>query len=39
MNVYQTILPTTTIVVPNMIVLGTQVMNLSIGHMAKPINY
>jgi hypothetical protein len=39
MNVHQTILPITIIVVLNMYVLRTQVMNPSIGHMIIPINY
>jgi hypothetical protein len=39
MNVHQPILPTTTIVAPNMSILGTQAMNPSIGHMIVPINY
>ncbi len=34
MNVHQLVLPTITIVLPNVYVLGTQAMNPSIGHMA-----
>jgi hypothetical protein len=39
MNVHQHVLPTTTTKIPNTSVLGTQAMNLSIGHMIVPINY
>jgi hypothetical protein len=39
MNIHQNVLPTTTIAVLNVSVLETQTMNLSIGHMAIPINY
>jgi hypothetical protein len=39
MNTYQHVLPTTTIIVPNVIVLRTQTMNLSIAHIVVPINY
>jgi hypothetical protein len=39
MNVHQHVLPTTTTEIPNTSVLGTQAMNLSIGHMIVPINY
>jgi hypothetical protein len=37
MNVHQPILPTTTIVTPN--VLGTQTMNPIIGHTIVLVNY
>jgi hypothetical protein len=39
MNIHQPVLPTTTIAVPNVSMLGTQAMNHSIGHMVVPINY
>jgi len=39
MNVHQHVLSTTTIIIPNVFILGTQVMNPSIGHMAILINY
>jgi hypothetical protein len=39
MNVHQLVLSTTTLIVPNVFVLRTQVMNPSIGHMTIPINY
>ncbi len=39
MNIHQPILPTTTIVIPNVFVLGTQSMNANIGHMAVDVNY
>jgi hypothetical protein len=40
MNAHQPILPTTTTIVPNVFVLGTQVMNSSIGHMViVHVNY
>jgi hypothetical protein len=39
MNVHQHVLLTTTIVIPNVSILGTQAMNPSIGHMAVLINY
>ncbi len=38
-NVHQPILPTITIVIPNMFILGTQAMNLNIVHIMVPINY
>jgi len=38
-NVHQHVFPTTTTVVPNVYVLGTQAMNPSIGHTIVPINY
>jgi hypothetical protein len=39
MNINQPVLPTTTIPVPNVSILGTQAMNPSIGHMTIPIIY
>ncbi len=39
MNTHQPILPNTIITVPNMSILETQAMNLSIGHMAILVNY
>jgi hypothetical protein len=39
MNVHQPVLLTTTIVVPNVSVLGIQAMNPNIGHTIIPINY
>jgi hypothetical protein len=39
MNIHQLVFPTTIIVVPNVSVLGTQAMNLSIGHMIVLVNY
>jgi hypothetical protein len=39
MNVHQHVLLTTTIVIPNVSILGTQAMNLIIGHMVVPVNY
>jgi hypothetical protein len=39
MNVHQPILPTTTIVVPNVSILITQAMNPSTSHTIVPINY
>jgi hypothetical protein len=38
MNVHQHVLSTITIVIPNVSILGTQAMNLNIGHMAILIN-
>jgi hypothetical protein len=38
-NVHQHVLPTTTIVEPNVSILGIQAMNPSIGHTVIPINY
>jgi hypothetical protein len=38
MNIHKPILPTTTIVVPNMSILGSQAMNHNIGHTTIPIN-
>jgi hypothetical protein len=39
MNTHQPILPTTTTIVPNVFVLGTQAMNPSIGHIVVLVNY
>jgi hypothetical protein len=39
MNIHQPVLPTTTIVIPNVFVLKTQTMNPNISHMTIPINY
>jgi hypothetical protein len=39
MNVHQPVLPTITIAVPNVYVLGTQATNLIIVHTTIPINY
>jgi hypothetical protein len=39
MNVHQPILPTTTTIVPNVFVLGTQAMNLSTSYTTIPVNY
>jgi hypothetical protein len=39
MNTYQLVIPTTTIAVPNVSILGTQDMNPSITHSAVPVNY
>jgi len=39
MNIHQFVLPTITIVVLNVFVLGTQTMNPNIGHTIIPINY
>jgi hypothetical protein len=39
MNVHQLVLPTTTIVIPNVYVLGTQAMNSNIGHTIIFVNY
>jgi hypothetical protein len=38
MNTHQPILPAT-IIVPNVSILGTQAMNLSIGHMTIFVDY
>jgi hypothetical protein len=38
-NIHQFVLPTTTIAVPNVFVLGTQAMNPNIGHTIILINY
>jgi hypothetical protein len=39
MNIHQLVLLTTTIIVPNVFVLGTQTMNRSIIHTLVPIIY
>ncbi len=39
MNTYQLVFPTITIAVPNVSILGTQAMNLNIGHTAILVNY
>jgi len=39
MSIHQPVFSNTIIVIPNVSVLGTQAMNLSIGHMVIPINY
>jgi len=39
MNTHQPIFLTTTIIVPNVYVLGTQAMNLGMGHIVIFINY
>jgi len=39
MNVHQPILPTIIIAIPNVFILGTQAMNLSIVHTMVLINY
>ncbi len=39
MNIHQFVLPTITIAVLNVFVLGTQTMNPNIGHTIIPINY
>jgi hypothetical protein len=39
MNVHQPILPTTTIIIPNVYVLGTQTMSPSIGYTIVHVNY
>jgi hypothetical protein len=39
MNVHQLVLPTTTIVIPNVSILGTQAMNPSIVHTTILVNY
>jgi hypothetical protein len=39
MNIHQLVFPTTTIVIPDVYVLGIQAMNLGMGHMAIIINY
>ncbi len=38
MNTHQPILPSTTIIIPNVFVLRIQTMNLHIGHMIIPIH-
>jgi hypothetical protein len=39
MNVHQPVLPNITIVIPNVFVLGTQAMNLSIGYIIIHVDY
>jgi hypothetical protein len=39
MNTYQPDFPTITTTIPYVFILGTQTMNLNIGHMAIPVNY
>jgi len=39
MNIHQPVLPTTTIVIPNVIILWTQAMNPNIGHIIIHVNY
>jgi hypothetical protein len=39
MNTHQPILPITTIVVPNVFILGIQAMNPNIGHIAVLVSY
>lgn len=39
MNIHQLVVPITTIILPNVIVQGIQVMNSSFGHMAILVNY
>jgi hypothetical protein len=39
MNIHRLVLPTTTTIVPNVFVLGTQAMNPSIGHTIIFVNY
>jgi hypothetical protein len=39
MNTHQLVLPTTTIVVPNVSVLGIQAMNPNISHTIIHVNY
>jgi hypothetical protein len=39
MNIHQPILPTTTIAIPNVFILGIQAMNLGIGHTTIFVNY
>jgi hypothetical protein len=39
MNVHQHVLPTTTTIVPNVSILGTQAMNPNIGHTVVHVNY
>jgi hypothetical protein len=38
-NTHQHVLPTTTITIPNVYVLGTQAMNPNIGHIVVHVNY
>jgi hypothetical protein len=39
MNIHQHVLPTTTIVIPNVTILWTQTMNPNIGHIIIHVNY
>jgi hypothetical protein len=39
MNVHQHVLPIITTIVPNVFILGTQAMNLNIGHTIAHVNY
>jgi len=39
MNTHQPVLPTTTVVIPNVSILETQAMNSSIGHRVVHVNY
>jgi hypothetical protein len=39
MNIHQHVLPTTTIIVPNVSILRIQAMNPSIGHTTVLTNY
>jgi hypothetical protein len=39
MNTHQCVLPMNIIIVLNVYVLGSQIMNLSMGQMVIPINY
>jgi len=39
MNTHQFVFPTITITIPNVFVLGSQAMNLNIGHMVILVNY
>jgi hypothetical protein len=39
MNTNQLVFPTITIAIPNVFVLGSQAMNLNIGHMVVLVNY
>jgi len=38
-DVHQPVLPTTTLAIPNVSILGTQAMNPNIVHTIIPINY
>jgi hypothetical protein len=39
MNIHQHVLPTTTITIPNVFILGTQAINPSIVHTIVLVNY
>jgi hypothetical protein len=39
MNAHQHVFPTTTTIVPNVSILGTQAMNPNIGHMIVLVSY